>query len=127
VASTVDTLTFDCADPRRMADFWSAALGYELGEVDDDDATLVDPSGRGWSLLFQVVPEGKRVKNRLHLDLRPPDSMAKEVERVKALGATEFRYVEEGGSFWTVMLDPEGNEFCVLRGPEDGWSPEGRE
>jgi catechol 2,3-dioxygenase-like lactoylglutathione lyase family enzyme len=125
VASTVDTLTFDCADARRMADFWSAALGYELNEIDDEDAVIVDPSGRGWPLLFQVVPEGKSVKNRLHLDLRPPGSMAKEVERVKALGASEFRFVEEGGSFWTIMLDPEGNEFCVLRGPEDGWSEDG--
>lgn len=125
MASTVDTLTLDCADARRMVDFWSAALGYELDEIDEDGAYIVDPAGRGWSLYFQVVPEGKTVKNRLHLDLRPPESMAKEVERVKGLGATEFRHVEEGGSFWTVMLDPEGNEFCVLRGPEDGWSPDG--
>jgi hypothetical protein len=50
--------------------------------------------------------------------------MADEKARVLELGAREFRYVNEGGSFWTVMLDPEGNEFCVLRGPEDGWSPE---
>jgi Glyoxalase-like domain len=64
------------------------------------------------------------VKNRLHLDLRPATSMADEKARVSELGASEFRYVEESGSFWTVMLDPEGNEFCVLRGPQDGWSPE---
>ena len=50
--------------------------------------------------------------------------MEDEKARVLGLGAREFRYVKEGGSFWTVMLDPEGNEFCVLRGPEDGWSPE---
>ena len=127
MGSTVDTLTFDCADARRMVDFWSGALGYELHDIDDDGAYLVDPSGRGWPLYFQVVPEGKRVKNRLHLDLRPAGSMGEEVERVKALGATELRLVEEGGSFWTVMLDPEGNEFCVLRGPGDGWSPEERD
>ncbi len=107
-----------------MVDFWSGVLGYVLDDIDDDGAYLVDPSGTGWALFFQVVPEGKSVKNRLHLDLRPPESMAKEVERVKALGAGELRFVEEGGSFWTVMLDPEGNEFCVLRGPEDGWSAE---
>ena len=124
MASTVDTLTFDCTDPRRMVEFWSAALGYELTEIDEQGAYIVDPSGRGWALYFQVVPEGKSVKNRLHLDLRPQASMVKELERVKALGASEFRYVEESGSFWTVMLDPEGNEFCVLRGPEDGWSPD---
>jgi predicted enzyme related to lactoylglutathione lyase len=124
VASTVDALTFDCADPRRVAGFWAAVLGYRLVDIGDEDPYVADPQGRGWPILFLVVPEGKTVKNRLHLDLRASDSMAKEVERVRALGATVFRYVEEGGSFWTVMLDPEGNEFCVLRGPEDGWSPD---
>ncbi len=122
---TVDALTFDCSDPRRMADFWCAALGYEMDDIDESDAVIVDPAGVGWSVLFQIVPEGKSVKNRLHLDLRSETSMAEEVERLQGLGATEFRFVEEGGSFWTVMLDPEGNEFCVLRGPRDGWSPEG--
>ena len=125
MASAVDCLTFDCADPRKVAEFWCAVLGYDLVDIDEDGADIRDPTGGGWRMLFLVVPEGKTVKNRLHLDLRPPRSMAEEVERVKALGATELRYVEEGGSFWTVMLDPEGNEFCVLRGPEDGWSPDG--
>ncbi len=50
--------------------------------------------------------------------------MADEVARLEAAGATAIRRVDEGGSFWTVMADPEGNEFCVLRGPADGWSPE---
>jgi catechol 2,3-dioxygenase-like lactoylglutathione lyase family enzyme len=122
---SIDTLTWDCADPRKVAEFWCAVLGFELVDIDEDDAEIRDPSGEGRPILFQVVPEGKSVKNRLHLDLRAETSMAEEVERVKALGATEFRFVEEGGSFWTVMLDPEGNEFCVLRGPQDGWSPEG--
>ena len=123
MTSTVDTLTFDCADAGRMVTFWSAALGYELEDEDDGGAYLADPTGRGWSLFFQIVPEGKSVKNRRHLDLRPSDSMAAEVECMEALGASRLRFVEEGGSFWTVMLDPEGNEFCVLRGPVDGWSP----
>lgn len=124
MASRVDALTIDCADPARLAGFWAAVLGYEVGEIEEADAWIKDPAGMGWPLLFQVVPEAKAVKNRLHLDLRPPVSMAAEVERVTGLGATEFRYVEEHGSFWTVMLDPEGNEFCVLRGPEDGWIPD---
>jgi predicted enzyme related to lactoylglutathione lyase len=123
--SAVDTLTFDCADPRRLAAFWTQALGYELREAADDQAWIADPAGRGWPLLFLVVPEGKSVKNRLHLDLRPPRSMAEEIERLEAAGAAVVRRVDEGGSFWTVMQDPEGNEFCVLRGPDDGWSPEG--
>ena len=124
MASTVDTLTIDCADPRRLAEFWTQALGYELKEATDREAEIVDPAGRGWPLLFQVVPEGKSVKNRLHLDVRPPRSMQDEVDRLVVAGASVFRRVDEGGSFWTVMHDPEGNEFCVLRGPDDGWSPD---
>ena len=124
MASTVDTLTIDCADPRRLAEFWTQALGYELKEATDREAEIVDPAGRGWPLLFQVVPEGKSVKNRLHLDVRPPRSMQDEVDRLVVAGASVFRRVDEGGSFWMVMHDPEGNEFCVLRGPDDGWSPD---
>jgi len=75
--------------------------------------------------LFLIVPEGKTLKNRLHLDLRPSRSMAEEVARLEAAGATSLRRVDEGGSFWTVMADPEGNELCVLRGPDDGWTPTG--
>ena len=123
MALSIETLTWDCRTPRVMAAFWTVALGYELAEIDDEDALIRDPKGEGWPILFQSVPEGKSVKNRLHLDLRPATSMADERDRVAGLGATEHRYVAEGGSFWTVMLDPEGNEFCVLRGPEDGWSP----
>jgi Glyoxalase-like domain len=120
---SIETLTWDCRTPAVIAEFWAAVLGYELAEIDEDDALIRDPKGEGLPILFQSVPEGKSVKNRLHLDLRPATSMAEEKARVAALGAKEFRYVAEGGSFWTVMLDPEGNEFCVLRGPEDGWSP----
>jgi hypothetical protein len=124
VASTIDTLTIDCADPIRVAAFWCAALGYELVESDDEGAEIRDPRGAGWPLLFQVVPEGKSVKNRLHLDIRASTSMAAEVERLEGFGATVQRLVEEGESFWTIMFDVEGNEFCVLRGPEDGWTPD---
>jgi hypothetical protein len=70
-------------------------------------------------VLFLIVQEGKTVKNRLHLDLTPSESMAAEVNRLKELGATAHRFVEEDGGFWTVMLDPEGNGFCVLRDPMD--------
>jgi len=123
LALSVDSLTFDCRDPRAVAPFWAEVLGYEVVELDDEWADMGDPTGEGWRILFLVVPEGKSVKNRLHLDLRPATSMAEETARVTALGARELRYVAEEGSFWTVMLDPEGNEFCILRGPQDGWSP----
>ncbi len=119
MASRIVTLTIDCADPKRVADFWCVALGFELKDIDEYGVEIADPAGAAPPLLFIVVPEGKSAKNRLHLDLRPPRSMAEEVERLKVAGATQQRHVEEGGSFWTVMLDPEGNEFCVLRGPKD--------
>jgi len=114
-ASTVDALTFDCGDPKLLADFWCAALDYEIADADEIGVAIRDPSGKGWDVLFLIVPEGKSAKNRLHLDLTPPTTMAEEVARLSALGATEQRLVEEEGPRWTVMLDPEGNEFCVLR------------
>ena len=123
MASTINTVSFDCADPRRLAEFWCVALGYEAVDVEDDEA-FIGPGGTANGLYFQRVREPKVVKNRVHLDLRPPRSMAAEVERLREAGATEQRFVEEDGSFWTIMLDPEGNEFCVLRGPEDGWTPD---
>jgi predicted enzyme related to lactoylglutathione lyase len=133
VSFVLDTVTFDCADPDRLARFWAASLGWDIGEADgldiDEEGAFIKPSGTEYGtvfqgLYFQKVPEGKVVKNRLHLDVRPRDSMAAEVERSVALGATVERRVDVEGSFWTIMLDPEGNEFCILRGPEDGWSPE---
>jgi hypothetical protein len=123
MTSTLDTITIDCADPPALAAFWCTALGYRVQDEDADGSFVTHPEGRGQPLYFQRVPEAKSVKNRVHLDLRPPDSMAKEVERLQSAGATSQRFVRTEGSFWTIMLDPEGNEFCVLRGPQDGWSP----
>ena len=93
MASKVDTVTIDCADASRLAGFWSAALGYEIEDVDDDGALIEDPTARGVAVYFQIVPESKSVKNRVHLDLRPPESMAEEVERLTSLGASGSRYV----------------------------------
>lgn len=121
---TPDTLNFDCADPAVVARFWAAALGFEVVDPEPHGVFVRDPSGRTAGFFFQRVPEPKVAKNRVHLDVRPTTSMAAEVERMKALGATERGFIEEGGSFWTQMRDVEGNEFCVLRGPGDGWTPD---
>jgi len=119
----LDSVVVDSGDWRRVADFWTAALGYRELEAGEDGVEIVgrdaDPM-----LSFVRVPEPKTVKNRIHLDVRPSGSMAEEVDRVTTLGATVRGFIEEGGSFWTQMRDPEGNEFCVLRGPDDGWSPD---
>jgi hypothetical protein len=114
-ASRVGDLVIDCRDAKLLADFWCAALGFEEYDADETGVAIRDPSGTDRDLLFLMVPEEKSVKNRLHLDLIPPSTMKEEVERLRAAGATEQRYVVEGGSYWTIMEDPEGNEFCVLR------------
>ena len=115
MSSTLLTITIDCADANKLAAFWSEVFGTdERGE--DGPNVYIAKSDGGPQLYFQAVPEPKVAKNRVHLDLVPPSTMQEEVDRLAALGATVQRLVEEGGIYWTVMLDPEGNEFCVLRG-----------
>ncbi|WP_128381800.1 VOC family protein [Streptomyces cavernae] len=71
-------------------------------------------TGLGRRILFQRVPEPKSGKNRIHLDLHPgPERRADEVARLEELGASVLRHVKEPGGEWSVMQDPEGNEFCV--------------
>jgi predicted enzyme related to lactoylglutathione lyase len=113
----VDWLGIDCADPTALVRFWTAALGYTVADDDDPNEVLIAPKdGGGPRLLFLRVPEGKQVKNRLHLDLRPngQDSQDDEVERLTGLGARRVD-VGQGDVSWVVLADPEGNEFCVLR------------
>jgi hypothetical protein len=109
---------FDSTDPRRTADFWEAALGWRRTLDHDDEVVLEPPAGSpedGVSpdILFLRVPEGKAVKNRLHVDLRPDDQDA-EVARLEALGARRVDVGQRDPS-WVVLADPEGNELCVLR------------
>jgi Glyoxalase-like domain len=108
-------VVIDCADHGTVVDFWAAALGYERREVNEQYVSLVPPApgtpGRP-PLLFQKVPEPKRVKNRVHLDFRT-EVMADEVERLLGLGATFIAERSLGTIRWTVMADPAGNEFCV--------------
>ena len=135
-------VVFDCADPQVMMAFWAAALGYAAEEPPPGHATwadfaaahdiprsewcgaVVDPTGAGPRLFFQTVPEPKAGKNRVHLDVgateRPGLPMPEQRERIGAkvaelvaLGATAVESIEDGGGMFTVMLDPEGNEFCV--------------
>jgi predicted enzyme related to lactoylglutathione lyase len=120
----IDSVVVDSNDWRRVADFWIAALGYRELEAGESGVEIVGDRDGDPMLSFVTVPEAKTVKNRVHLDVRPTGSMTEEVGRVTALGGTVRGYIEEGGSFWTQMRDPEGNEFCILRGPDDGWSPD---
>ena len=122
-------VTFDCAEPERVARFWSEVLGYALpaeSDRDPDGAAIActDPSGVGPRLFFQRVPEGKVVKNRLHLDVRVGtglvgrarlDALEAEADRLVALGATRLQLLVADGvnESCLVMQDVEGNEFCL--------------
>ncbi|WP_175409095.1 VOC family protein [Streptomyces sp. TRM64462] len=117
MTSLVRHVTIDCADPYRLASFWSAALGAPLADDDhpgDPEAQVLAP---GVGLLFLTVPEKKTVKNRLHLDLQPQDrTRDEEVTRLLALGATLVDDQRRpDGTGWAVLSDIEGNEFCVER------------
>ena len=119
-------IVIDCSDLDRSARFWSGALGYTAGPPaagggaagGDRYRGLQPESGAGIDVLLQRVPDVKRQKNRLHLDLRTPDLEA-EVGRVVGLGATLLTSepVTEDGWFWHILADPDGNEFCVLQPP----------
>jgi predicted enzyme related to lactoylglutathione lyase len=114
VSLTIDWLAIDSNDAPSLAEFWAAALDYRVLDDDDPEEVLVIPrSGAGTRLIFLKVPEGKSVKNRLHLDLRPDDRDA-EVERLIGLGAKKVD-IGQGDVTWVVLADPEGNEFCILR------------
>jgi catechol 2,3-dioxygenase-like lactoylglutathione lyase family enzyme len=112
-------LCIDTSDPDRIARFWADALGWRRTH-DEPDEVVLEPAegsaedGEAADLLFLRVPEGKSVKNRLHLDLRPDDQAA-EVARLEALGTTRAAVGQGGEVSWVVLADPDGNEFCVLR------------
>lgn len=121
------TLGCDAADPHRLAAFWSIALGYvdEPGYDFEGGASLIDPEGVGPAIGFLRVPEGKTMKNRMHIDIRvageqPVEPSLREqwirekVGELVVAGATEVREETYDGELGhIVMLDPEGNEFCV--------------
>lgn len=111
----IATVVVDCADPPAMADFWSQATDWTLLRVSDQNAVLRSSQGVGPYLQFLRTPDPKTVWNRVHLDLRPypGDNHEAEAARLIALGATA---VDLGPNDlpWTVLADPEGNEFCLL-------------
>jgi predicted enzyme related to lactoylglutathione lyase len=114
----IQCLCIDARDPATVASFWQSALGWRRTFEKEHEIVLEPPAGSpedgvAPDLLFLKVPEGKTVKNRLHLDLRPEDQAA-EVARLEALGARQVN-VGQGDVSWVVMADPEGNEFDVLR------------
>ena len=129
MASRLTEISLDCRDPERLAAFWTAALVWvvldsepglvEIGPVRPDDQALLEAVRSGPvapTMFLAAVAEEKVVKNRMHLDLSPVHgSQEDEVARLLELGATRADVGQTGEESWTVLADPEGNEFCVLR------------
>lgn len=124
MTSKFTELAIDCADPVALARFWCAVLGYEVRDERDGFVTIGSPAlpeGRERpgtvppELTFAPVPEGKTVKNRLHIDVNPTDlDQAEEVARLLELGARHADVGQGEADSWVVLTDPQGNEFCVL-------------
>ncbi|RSN67952.1 MULTISPECIES: VOC family protein [Actinomadura] len=113
----VGNLVFDCTDLDAMAAFWGALLGMKETSRDEDWRDLEPLGGRGPVLSFQLVPERKTIKNRIHLDLEVPDIRAAG-ERARGLGATPAgEPMGNPESPFRVWYDPEGNEFCFVTAP----------
>lgn len=135
-------VTMDAQDPAKVAAFWRIALGYvqdtpppgfaswdealaQIPEENRNDANAaIDPDGVGPRLFILKVPEGKTAKNRVHLDVGIGRGISDPEQRAAVVAAHVEKLVEAGGTavetrdgdwgdHWTVMLDPEGNEFCV--------------
>jgi glyoxalase superfamily protein len=126
MTTRIHDVVFDCRHPASLARFWAAVLdGYEVApydddeierlramgidDVEDDPSVLVEIPGRTPRLFFQLVPEPKLVKNRVHLDLRCDDLPAEQA-RLEALGARVL-WADPAGRI--TLTDPEGNEFCI--------------
>ena len=120
MSTTMLYVTFDCYDPVKLASFWATVFSYDVDARNAafGEAEITDPTGLGLPIMFLKVPEGKTVKNRVHLDLALETPMEAEVERLVASGARAVETHQDpegydGPYIWTVMQDPEGNEFCV--------------
>jgi hypothetical protein len=115
MGSRFTELVIDAADPDRLAQFWMAVLGWQPTGRYQGAVEIADPAG-GPSLTFVPVPDEKRSKNRLHIDVNPIGcNQQQEVERLIGLGARRADVGQGEGKSWVVLADPEGNEFCVLQ------------
>ncbi|RZU45880.1 hypothetical protein EV284_0530 [Streptomyces sp. BK022] len=121
MACRISELVLDAAEPERLAAFWSEVLGYvELGR-EDDGSIEIGPPGAGFggpqpTLVLSPTADPRPAKLRLHIDVSPTDrDQSAELDRLLALGARPADIGQTGDENWHVLLDPEGNEFCLLR------------
>ncbi|MGB3764365.1 MAG: VOC family protein [Ornithinimicrobium sp.] len=113
--SRIAVIAIDAVNPRAIADFWCAVLGWQVVDEDDDIISIGPDDGRWPTIDVLAVPEVKHSKNRLHLDLRADGtSTTEELQRLRSLGARPVDVGQGPEVSWVVLADPEGNEFCLL-------------
>jgi predicted enzyme related to lactoylglutathione lyase len=115
---SVLAISFDAHHAAELAQFWAQALHRSVNDgATEDFASIAADTDRalGAVLMFHKVPEGKTVKNRVHLDLHAADVLA-EADRLISLGAQQIRSLGENDNRWISLRDPEGNEFDLVAG-----------
>jgi predicted enzyme related to lactoylglutathione lyase len=113
-------IVIDAHDLPALARFWTQVLGWRVLSEREREIVIGTDEDAPVGICFMPVTDEKSVKNRVHLDLNPggdvsADDRATEIERILALGARQVDVGQTGDESWTVLADPEGNEFCVLR------------
>lgn len=115
MSSQIATIAVDARDPRGVAEFWCAALGWHVIEEEDGLITIGADDGSWPTIDVVPVPENKTIKNRPHLDLRADGLPTRaELDRLLSIGAQRADVGQGSGVSWAVLADPEGNEFCLL-------------
>jgi predicted enzyme related to lactoylglutathione lyase len=116
VTVSLHHIVIDAKDLPAQARFWAQVLNWKILSEREREVVIGTDETAPVGICFMPSPDRKTVKNRLHLDLTPgPDGRDAEVERILALGARRVDIGQTGTESWTVLADPEGNEFCVLR------------
>ncbi|MGH3322073.1 MAG: VOC family protein [Streptosporangiaceae bacterium] len=113
--SRIATIAIDALQPKTVAEFWCAVLGWRVVEEDSDGVSIAPSDGTWPTIDVLAVPERKTLKNRLHLDLRADGvSTGEELDRLLSLGARRVDVGQGPDVKWVVLSDPEHNEFCLL-------------
>jgi predicted enzyme related to lactoylglutathione lyase len=116
VAVSLHHIVIDAHDLPTLARFWAEVLHWQILSEREREVVIGPVVGAPVGICFMPVTDRKVVKNRLHLDLNPgSDDREAEIERIMALGARRVDIGQTGTETWTVLADPEGNEFCILR------------
>jgi len=116
MAVSLHHIVIDAHDLPGLARFWAQVLDWRILSEREREVVIGPDEAAPVGICFMPAADKKKVKNRVHLDLNPdPENRAAEIERLLALGARRVNVGQTGAESWTVLADPEGNEFCVLR------------